>query len=227
MIEEIIEAWKKEDLLKQSLRIISNMFDTTHLMFEAAKSELENSEKNLSKDYITQKDIEVNQMQIEVRRKVLEHLSFSPAQDITASLVFLYVVNDLERIGDYCKNMEDEALVHNKHASPKNKDYPERISKVAERVSKQFLKTKNAFLENDKIKANEIVNEYSEIKKSINEIITGLEKESRMSSGRAITHALYTRHIKRVAAHLKNIASSVVNPFDRVGYKPREESKTQ
>jgi len=34
--------------------------------------------------------------------------------------------------------------------------------------------------------------------------------------------ALYLRYLKRIAAHLSNIASSVVNPFHRIGYKPKE-----
>ena len=31
--------------------------------------------------------------------------------------------------------------------------------------------------------------------------------------------ALYTRYLKRIAAHLINIASSVFNPFERIGFR--------
>jgi hypothetical protein len=34
-----------------------------------------------------------------------------------------------------------------------------------------------------------------------------------------VTTVLYLRYLKRVSAHLKNIASSVVNPFDRIGFR--------
>ena len=30
--------------------------------------------------------------------------------------------------------------------------------------------------------------------------------------------ALYARYLKRIGAHLKNITSSVVNPFESIGY---------
>jgi hypothetical protein len=35
----------------------------------------------------------------------------------------------------------------------------------------------------------------------------------------AVATALYVRFLKRVSAHLMNIASSVVNPFDRIGFR--------
>jgi len=38
--------------------------------------------------------------------------------------------------------------------------------------------------------------------------------------------ALYTRYLKRPAAHLSNIASSLVNPFHRIGYKPKAKQTT-
>jgi phosphate uptake regulator len=34
--------------------------------------------------------------------------------------------------------------------------------------------------------------------------------------------ALYFRYLKRINAHLRNIVSSVINPFDRIGYKPKQ-----
>ena len=41
-------------------------------------------------------------------------------------------------------------------------------------------------------------------------------------AGRAVTAALYLRYLKRVSAHLKNVATSVVNPFYRIGYKEKK-----
>lgn len=32
--------------------------------------------------------------------------------------------------------------------------------------------------------------------------------------------ALTIRFVKRIGAHLSNLASSVVNPFDRIGFRP-------
>jgi hypothetical protein len=32
------------------------------------------------------------------------------------------------------------------------------------------------------------------------------------------------RYLKRVSAHLKNVASSVVNPYHRIGFREKTES---
>ena len=36
--------------------------------------------------------------------------------------------------------------------------------------------------------------------------------------GTASSVALYSRYLKRIAAHSRNLISSVVNPFERIGY---------
>ena len=49
-----------------------------------------------------------------------------------------------------------------------------------------------------------------------NDIIMG--KISDLERGTAASVALYSRYLKRIAAHSRNLISSVVNPFERIGY---------
>ena len=44
----------------------------------------------------------------------------------------------------------------------------------------------------------------------------------RIMDSDAIVLALYFRYLKRVAAHLTNIASSIVNPFPRIGFRAKD-----
>jgi len=44
-------------------------------------------------------------------------------------------------------------------------------------------------------------------------------------AGLAVTAALYLRYMKRVSAHLKNVATSVVNPFYRIGFREKKKKK--
>ncbi|NNM06974.1 MAG: PhoU domain-containing protein [Gemmatimonadetes bacterium] len=41
-------------------------------------------------------------------------------------------------------------------------------------------------------------------------------------AGLAVTAALYLRYMKRVSAHLKKVATSVVNPYYRIGFKEKK-----
>ena len=37
-------------------------------------------------------------------------------------------------------------------------------------------------------------------------------------SSQGASIVLYARYLKRIGAHLKNITSTIVNPYDRIGY---------
>ena len=99
------EIWNRKDLLKQSLDLIDEMFDTNREMFIMAVDALEH--KTPVREKIVKKDQIINQNEIQVRKKVLEHLAFSSEQEVTSSLVILGTSKDLERIGDFSKNIAD------------------------------------------------------------------------------------------------------------------------
>jgi len=48
------------------------------------------------------------------------------------------------------------------------------------------------------------------------------EKDPSIRPGDAAAMALYIRFLKRVNSHLRNITTSVVNPFDRIGFNPKK-----
>ena len=43
-------------------------------------------------------------------------------------------------------------------------------------------------------------------------------KISDLEIGTASAVGLYARYLKRIAAHSRNLISSIVNPFERIGY---------
>ena len=54
----------------------------------------------------------INAYEREVRRKVFTHLAVTGERDLHAGLVLVSVVIDIERIGDYTKNIVELALHH-------------------------------------------------------------------------------------------------------------------
>jgi len=52
-----------------------------------------------------------------------------------------------------------------------------------------------------------------------------LANEEGLTVEYAVIYTLLSRYLKRVSSHLKNIASSVVNPFPRMGFRSPEEGK--
>ena len=43
-----------------------------------------------------------------------------------------------------------------------------------------------------------------------------------LSAAEAVTVALFVRFLKRISSHSRNLVSSVVNPFPRIGYKSKD-----
>ena len=98
MFDKFREFWKTSDLMSIVYREVEEMLKISHEMFtDAMKILLENVKMN-EQAVIYDKDHKLNYMQIDVRKKTLEHLTISPAQDITPSLIIITVVVDLSLI---------------------------------------------------------------------------------------------------------------------------------
>ena len=56
---------------------------------------------------------------------------------------------------------------------------------------------------------------HEEIKRQTDEFITAVMEDAQ-SSREAVLYALASRFLRRISAHLSNVASSIANPLDRV-----------
>ena len=167
-------------------------------------------------------DQKINQYEIEIRRKVMEHLSLSPRQDTTAALVLTTITVDIERIGDYSKNAFELWEIYGKQVN----DEPvfQRLKQIYFNLKTMFDDTIKALAESDIEIAHSVMQTHVVNSKDCEEIIAALIRtpscSDEMKSNQEVLAALASRYLKRTSAHLKNIASSIVNPFDRIGFKP-------
>ena len=94
-------------------------------------------------------------------------------------------------------------------------------------VQENFEKTIEAFKNSDEELGLAIMKDYKWISKASDAILMSLMKneDTDLKAGSAVAMALYIRQLKRINAHLINIASSVVNPFHRIGFKPKKKKK--
>jgi len=216
MFREFFQLWKKAGLLSEALKETEKMLLVAKNMFSFSLRVLMDKEKE--KEDIYKIDRELNELQRNVRRKILEHLSINPQQDVTSCLVLITIVIDIERIGDYSKNLIE--LSHKYPQRLKGK-YIERIREIEKDIEELFDKTINAFKNADIDLAKQIMERHARIAVHCEKVVEDLIEDAEISSRMGIIYALLARYLKRVSAHLKNIASSVSNPFHRLGYKPK------
>lgn len=216
MFREFFQLWKKAGLLNEALKETEKMLLVAKNMFSFSLRVLMDKEKE--KEDIYKIDRELNKLQRNVRRKILEHLSINPRQDVTSCLVLITIVIDIERIGDYSKNLIE--LSHKYPQRLKGK-YIERIREIEKDIEELFDGTINAFKNADIDLARKIMERHARIAVHCEKVVEDLVEDTEVSSRMGIICALLARYLKRVSAHLKNIASGVSNPFHRLGYKPK------
>ena len=209
-------------MLQQAHDRSLEMLEADRDMFLAASSSLrEHDDARIELD-IYAKDQLINAYEREVRRKVLTHLVLSSSRNIAAGLALVSIVIDIERIGDLTKNIVDLALNH-----PGRLDcgsLEEDIRKIETTVKTMFTLLIEAFPDGDEDKAKEVMSEHWWIARRSDEILNALiaRSDKDLVCQEAVSTALYVRFLKRISAHLMNIASSVVNPFDRIGFRENE-----
>jgi phosphate uptake regulator len=214
MFKKIFAAWNSEGLLKLALGDTEKMFTLVAENFYIASAQLIG--KLDAKQDIYETDRQINNHEKDVRRRVLEHLSINPKQDLSHSLILITVVKDLERMGDYVKNIFELSYHYSKQL-PQN-SYTEVLNKITNQMSKVLRDSLNVFKKADKEKAKEYYKFYRTVSEKTDHLIEAMLEEKEISVREAVVYALFARYLKRMAAHLANILTTVINPFHQVGY---------
>lgn len=190
-------------------------------MFRIVTYALENESSRKVREQVAAMDKQVNREQEKVRKKVFEHLAISRKTSLLRGLQLTSIVIDLERIGDYGKNMAE--LVDVLPAKLDFRNYQAPYDEVQNAVNELFELTGEVLRDNDEKKAKGIINMYDGVSKRCDGTV--MELFDTFDEGETINKsdlglALLMRYMKRVAAHLKNIASTVSNPYHRIGFRP-------
>ncbi|MFT4689309.1 MAG: phosphate transport system protein [Limisphaerales bacterium] len=222
MFKTITSLFQKENLIVQALNECHEMLALDWDMFRAATESLRRTIGSPSELDIRDADKRVNKFERDVRRKVITHLTLT-GDDVSSGLIVVSVVIDIERIGDYTKNIYELAQTHSDKLEAGGLE-PQLVS-LESRVGDLFQRTALAFKNGDEDSARQIMGEYKEELAAdcdaiIDAVVAG--KTEDLKPGQAAAVALYVRYLKRIGSHLRTIVTSVVNPFPRIGYKEKQ-----
>ena len=223
VFKNLVNIWKSEDSLSQAWASSNEMLTLSHVMFTDSIGALRSGEKNKVIKSIKQRDTDINKYQRDIRKKVVTYYSIS--KDVTnldSGLVLINMVVDIERIGDYTKNILDLAKHHpKKFVSEKISDDLRVVEKA---VIERFKNTIKAVEEMDEEVAKELIKSYRSDLGKLSDNLVASSISGKLQIGvehKASSMVLYARYLKRIGAHLKNITSVVVNPFESIGYNTK------
>lgn len=223
MLKEILNLWKKQDATTEILKKYLKALETDFKMYKEAVRCLRRCDNSKMELDIYKTDITVNKSERQIRRDILTHLIMFDKSEIETGLTIASIVIDIERIGDYMKNIADLANLHKDKLH--GGCYEEVLTSIEKRIEEFFELTLQAFPNSDIELARKVVKGYRDVSKdctvTTNELI---QNGGNFSVSDAVTLGLYLRFLKRTGAHLFNICTSIVNPFHRIGY---DEKKNQ
>ncbi len=220
IFKDILAIWKSDNLLSQAWEDSLRMLSLSNDIFVQSIQYFNSGENIDAVKALKKEDQSINDYYQLVRRKVLTHYSIDkPPIDTSGGLTLINMVVDIERIGDYCKNISDLTLMRE---GPMNfGELSNEIKSIEEEVESRFTKTIKAIQDQDDALADELLKSYKKmITKVSDDIVKNVAsgKIQFKDSSQGASIVLYARYLKRIGAHLKNITSTIVNPYDRIGY---------
>lgn len=165
---------------------------------------------------IYRRDVKINKLERRIRKQVIKHLSLGgTSADLPFCLLLMSLVKDVERIGDYAKNLTE---VHDFHPGvlPDDEIVTE-LKAIRGQVEEVFAATREVFVGADRERALELIDQSRATLQRCDGLIVRIA-QSQYNAGSATAVALGTRYYKRIGAHTMNVLTSVVMPLHKLDY---------
>lgn len=222
MFKVLLKIWQGDSLLGSAIKAAQEMFKENNKLVEDSLDSFMNNEKFEFDVY--KEDKRINHFEKDIRKKILEHLTINPKDDVAASLVLLGVVRDIERIGDYAKNYFELSKMYNKKLEGK---YADRLVQAKSDFIKHSYIAEEIFVDGDSAKAKKLIDwYYQDFAPSLINMIEEIMSDN-LSAQDAVAYTMLGIYLKRSAAHLANIASSVSNPFHKIGFRMKSNKEVE
>ncbi|HAK57204.1 MAG: hypothetical protein FI707_04215 [SAR202 cluster bacterium] len=166
-------------------------------------------------------DVRVNKLERSIRKKVVAHLSMEgTSADVPYSLLLMSLVKDVERIGDYAKNLSE--VIDIRSAPLPDDEITQELQELRHHVEASFRVTFDVFASSDRERATQMIQQGRDVAHRCEALVGRI---SRSSYDPSVTTALVlgTRYYKRIGGHVLNVLSSVVMPLHKVDYYDEDE----
>lgn len=195
--------------LGEMLTNSSHMFDLS-MSCLLGDTNLDSIKENL---YSTDKLI--NELHRDVRRELILHSAVNSRNpDIPLLLAYMTMSKDIERIGDYCKNLFEIAETGNSFTKDDDLDY---LISLRDNISGFIVSLQTCLSIDKESKVQELINSGAKLGKEIDEKITNL-LEDKIEVKYPVATTLFYRYLKRINLHIVNAATAIIMPTDKIDY---------
>jgi phosphate uptake regulator len=222
MIRELLSAFRSSDPLRAMEKNFSEMLIIGHEMvisagemfFTGAASPEERTE-------LYRRDVRVNKLQRQIRKQVVAHLSVHGNRpDVPYSLLLVSLVKDVERIGDYAKNIAD--LDDIRSGALVEDGITLELEQIRRGVESSFQALSAVIGSSDRERAIELIQQGRDAAHRCEALVARIAR-SDYDARTTTVLVLGTRYYKRIGGHVLNVLSSIVMPIHKIDYYDEDE----
>ena len=154
-------------------------------------------------------DKAINELHREVRREMIIHSAVNSRNlDIPLLLSYMTMSKDIERIGDYCKNLFEIAETGNSFAKGDDLDT---YMELKNDIGKLIVYLQSCLNLDDESKVQDLITLGSSLNNDLDEKITAL-LEDKEKIQYPVATTLFYRYLKRIVSHIVNAATAIIMP---------------
>lgn len=187
-----------------------------HVFDTAANAFLGGTDLEVIRSDLFDTDKRINKAEQNIRREIVVHATVHGAAVFPACLVLMSIVKDAERVGDYAKNIFDLAELT---PNPPAGEYQDDLVELKDRISSLMASCREAFDKQDKEHGSRLIEEGQAIEDHCDQQIAKLVQRQDLEL--STTYALAYRYFKRVCSHVFNVATSIVQPVDKLDFSEK------
>ena len=134
--------------------------------------------------------------------------------DIPLLLSYMTMSKDIERIGDYCKNLFEIAETGNTFTQG---DELDNYIELRNDIGKLIVYLQSCLNLDDESKVQDLITLGSSLSTSLDDKITALLENKEKVQYPVATTLLY-RYLKRIVSHIVNASTALIMPTDQIDY---------
>ena len=167
------------------------------------------------RDDLYSTDKKINELHRDVRREMIIHSAVNSRNlDIPLLLSYMTMSKDIERIGDYCKNLFEIAETGNTFTQGDElDDYLE----LRNDIGKLIIYLQSCLNLEDESKVQDLITLGSSLSTNLDDKITAL-LENKEKVQYPVATTLFFRYLKRIVSHIVNAATALIMPTDQIDY---------
>jgi len=223
MLGKLGDLFRADDAVAQMGDRFDDMLtQAQELVLTAGRHYFEGPPSTAERKALLKMDVKINKLERRLRKRVVSHLALSGGADAVYGLLMMSLVKDVERVGDYAKNLS-EVYDEGGGELPDGDDHNlSELLGLRETAEGLLADVGRVFSESDSDAAPTLIERGVTAARRADAMLRTVGSGP-YDAATAATLILGARYYKRIIAHVVNVLTGVVMPIHKLDYYDEDE----